>query len=327
MGAVRREKTAERQRAGADMGTHRLTSRLTDPAPEWEAKYVELKLRRPRPMLPIRVFNAAENLLDQCSHPRRLQAVSEILACADTVVDVDRLGKRSAVIGCGPMPASILELAARGYEVVGVEPVADSVREARAFLAGRAVVVQGTAERMPLESGSLTLVLLEDVLEHVDSVTASLAEAYRVLQPGGVLFVQTTNRTRFSLTGLNWEYSTRFFNWFPRVVKESYVFAQLHYRPELAHFSPRPAVHWFSFPDLCEMGREVGFARFYSPYDLLYLAQRASTPAWRFHLRHWCRRQPWLRAAVISQMVGNIFMWKRSEPVLPADTGSSVASA
>ena len=177
---------------------------------------------------------------------------------------------------------------------------------------------------MPLENGSLSLVLLEDVLEHVDSVTASLAEAYRVLQPGGVLFVQTTNRTRFSLTGLNWEYSTRFFNWFPRVVKESYVFAQLHYRPELAHFSPRPAVHWFSFPDLCEMGREVGFARFYSPYDLLYLAQRASTPAWRFHLRHWCRRQPWLRAAVISQMVGNIFMWKRSEPVLPADTGPSV---
>ncbi|MCX6995551.1 MAG: class I SAM-dependent methyltransferase, partial [Kiritimatiellaeota bacterium] len=184
---------------------------------------------------------------------------------------------------------------------------------AAAYLGAVAGVVRGTAERIPLESGSQTLVMLENVIEHVDSVPTSLAESYRVLKPGGVLFVRTTNRVRFSLMGINWEFGAPFFNWFPRSVQESYVFAQIHYRPGLAYYSPRPAVHWFSFADLCDAGRNAGFARFYSPYDLLYLARRESTPAWRFHLRHWCRRRPWLRATAISQMNGDIFMWKRPD--------------
>jgi SAM-dependent methyltransferase len=288
--------------------------RLTDPVPEWEAKYVGEKVRSRRPALPKRLFTAVENLLDERTHPRPPRSVSEILACVDLLLDAARLGGQAAVIGCGPRPETMVELAARGHEVVGVEPVEESLRQAAAFLAGRAAVVRGTAERLPLADGSQALLLLENVLEHVDSVAASLAESHRVLKPGGVLFVRTTNRTRFSATGINWEYSTRFFNWFPRMVKESYVFAQLHYRPELARYSPRPAVHWFSFPDLCACGRAAGFARFYSPYDLLYLTRRASTPAWLFRARHWCRRQPWLRAAMVSQMVGDIFMWKRCEP-------------
>jgi SAM-dependent methyltransferase len=288
--------------------------RLTDPVPEWEAKYVDQKVRSRRPALLRSFLTAVENLLDERTHPRPPRSVPEILACVDLLLDAGRLGGRAVVIGCGPRPETMTELAASGYEVVGVEPVDEGRRQAEAYLAGRAAVVQGTAERLPLADGSQALVLMENVLEHVDSVTASLAESYRVLKPGGVLFVRTTNRKRFSATGINWEYSTRFFNWFPRGVQESYVFAQLHYRPELAHYSPRPAVHWFSFPDLCAAGRAAGFARFYSPYDLLYLTERAFTPTWRFRARHWCRRQPWLRAAMVSQMVGDIFMWKRFEP-------------
>ena len=53
----------------------------------------------------------------------------------------------------------------------------------------------------------------------------------------------TTNRYRFSPTGSNDEFRVRFFNWFPRIVKESYVFQHLHFDPTLANYSPRPAVH------------------------------------------------------------------------------------
>ena len=90
----------------------------------------------------------------------------------------------------------------------------------------------------------------------------------RVLVPGGIVFVQTTNRLRISLTGANGEYNVRYYNWLPRLVKESYVFLHLHYRPSLANYTERPAVHWFSYTDLCALGREVGFAQFYSPLDL-----------------------------------------------------------
>lgn len=287
--------------------------RLTDSVPEWEKKYVELKVNKPRIPLPIRLLDMADSLIDKYTRPHELQTVTEILKCAYLLFDSERLGAQVVVIGCGPKPDMIRDLVANGLIVVGVDPVGDAIRNAREYLQGVAEVVQGTAEHISIESHTQALVIMENVLEHVDSVSLCLSEAYRLLKPGGVLFVRTTNRYRFSFTGTNWEFKKRFFNWFPRIVKESYVFDQLHYRPELAHYSPRPAVHWFNFPDLCDYGREAGFARFYSPYDLLYLTEPKDISAWRFRLRHWYHRNPWWRALAISQMNGDIFMWKRAD--------------
>ena len=286
-------------------------SRLTDSIPAWELAYVENKVNPPKQTLPQRTFGTIANIVDDWTHPRRLATTAELLACVKLLADVDRLGKTATVTGCGPQPATVRELADCGFRVTGVEPVPAGVEAAREYIAGMAEIMPGTAEKMTLADSSQALVLMENVLEHVDSVNASLTEAYRVLKPGGVLFVRTTNRHRFSFFGINWEFKTRFYNWFPKLVKESYVYDQLHYRPELAYYSSRPAVHWFSFEELCEKGREAGFARFYSPYDLMYQADNAQRPSRFFRLQHWLHRNPWLRAVVVSQMVGDIFMWKR----------------
>ena len=125
----------------------------------------------------------------------------------------------------------------------------------------------GAAEAIPLADASQDVVFFENVLEHVDSPRLSLTEIFRVLKPGGIAYVTTTNRLRFSLVGRNDEYRVPFYNWAPKLVKESYVFLHLHYRPELANFTERPAVHWFSYADLCALGRDVGFSSFYSPLD------------------------------------------------------------
>lgn len=292
------------------MNTMPNNRRLTDPVPAWESAYVQGKVNPPKRSWLRRAFGAMENLLDEGLHPRRMATTAELLACVKLVVDIDQLGKTAAVIGCGPQPATVRELAGCGFRVTGVEPVLDGVGPAREYVAGMAEILQGTAERISLDSRSQSLVLMENVLEHVDSVSASLAEAFRILRPGGVLFVRTTNRHRLSLTGINWEFKTRFYNWFPPLVKESYVHDQLHYRPEQAHYSSRPAVHWFSFAELCAMGREAGFARFYSPYDLMYQTRPRGHSGW---FRHWRHRNPWLRALAVSQMVGDVFMWKRPE--------------
>jgi SAM-dependent methyltransferase len=284
---------------------------LTDPVPAWQELYIEGKADRPRPSFPVRLLTAGENLIDSWVHPGNLSGVSDMIGCSNLLIDTETLGRHAAVIGCGPEPVTIRDFARFGWEVVGIEPVTQGVLRAREFTEGTTDILQGTAERIPLADGTQSLVVMENVLEHVDSVPISLTEAYRILKPGGVLFVRTTNRHRLSLTGINWEFTTRYFNLFPRMVRESYVFTQLHYRPALARYSSRPAVHWFSFSDLCAHGRSVGFARFYSPYDLLYLTRRNAVPAWRFRISHWCRRQPWIRALAVSQMVGDIFMWKR----------------
>ena len=54
-----------------------------------------------------------------------------------------------------------------------------------------AVFVQGDGTELPFESQSFDLVLSHSVIEHVDSAEAYLEECYRVLRPGGVLFLQT----------------------------------------------------------------------------------------------------------------------------------------
>ena len=293
------------------MSEHLKRRLLTDPVSAWEEKYIDHKINQSPPPLHLRLLQVLENLIDTVTHPRHIENTSEFLSCLDQILGNDRSGQCVAVIGCGPEPVTAREFIQHGYRVTGIEPIEETVRRADEYLCGKGLILWGTAEKIPLDDCSQSLVLMENVLEHVDSIKMSLSESYRILRPGGILFVRTTNRMRFSLTGINWEFTTRFYNWFPRAVKESYVFAQLHYRPELAYYSPRPAVHWFSFPDLCAFGREAGFARFYSPYDLLYLALRERTHSMKFRFRHWCHRQPWIRTIAVSQMVGEIFMYKR----------------
>jgi SAM-dependent methyltransferase len=157
------------------------------------------------------------------------------------------------------------------------------------------------------------------VLEHVDSPSQSLREIFRVLKPGGVAYVTTTNRLRFSWRGQNGEYRVLFYNWFPRAVKESYIFQHLTYDPTLANFTERPAVHWFTYAELCRLGREVGFASFYSPLDLRRAedGKLSTSPIRRAiqgsrALLTLIQRNAWLRTRVLTQIGSVIFMRKRA---------------
>jgi len=239
---------------------------------------------------------------------------SEILDCVGRLIDIGTGLRTAVVVGCGPNPRALRTLLDRGWDAVGVEPLAGSAAAAVDFVGDPARVKTGVAERLPVPDESQRLVLMESVLEHVDSPLRSLREACRVLAPGGVLYVYTTNRHRFSWKGANPEFRTPFFNWFPRVVKEAYVHHHLHFDPRLAHFSPRPAVHWFTYAELCGLGRTAGFSQFYSPLDLF---DAGATTIRRSRLRRaaleFVRTRPWARAAALVQFGGAIFMLRRSE--------------
>lgn len=216
-----------------------------------------------------------------------------------------------AVVGCGPKPHTIQVLRELGKPVIGIEPVPSFVTSANEFLGANLVQV-GAAERIDLPDNSQSVVLFESVLEHVDSPLIAMNELYRVTRPGGVLVIMTTNRLRFSITGKNGEYHVPFYNWFPRLLKECYVFDHLHYRPHLADYSTRPAVHWFSFADLCALGRTAGYAQFYSIIDLVRPEDPGITKsAFRRTVLKWVQRNPWLRALALRQIGDTIFMYKR----------------
>lgn len=236
----------------------------------------------------------------------------EVIRCISKLIDLSRGARTVCVLGCGPRPEGIKKLVEAGYAVTGVEPVEGSAVVAREFTGGSAVIVTAGAEALPLADGSQRVVLMESVLEHVDSPERCVREAFRVLEPGGILYVYTTNRHRFSWTGQNGEFNVPFFNWLPRLVKESYVFRHLHFDPRLANFTPRPAVHWFTYADLCQLGRSAGFAQFYSLLDVVdEEAPWVSGSAIRKAVFRRLRLNPWLRGAALMQVGNSIFMWKR----------------
>jgi len=252
----------------------------------------------------------------QKARPDDTGRVEHLLELLNRLVDLQP-PKRVVVVGCGPWPQPVKILLEKNYHVHGVEPVESFVSSAAEYLGAEDVVLQGAAEDIPLPDASQHLALFESVLEHVDSPSMSLSELYRVLAPGGVLFLTTTNRLRFSLVGRNGEYHVRYFNFLPPLVRESFVFRHLHYDPALANFTERPAVHWFSYSDLCRLGREAGFAKFYSPIDLMRPNDRPVGKASRFRAfaRSWLvrvvRRSAWVRALVLTQRGESIIMLKR----------------
>ena len=220
-------------------------------------------------------------------------------------------GSRFAVVGCGPKPRTCTELAAMKYEVTAIEPVPGFAEAAQAFVGGTAQVIVGSAERMPIPAESQDVVICESILEHVESPRLSLTEIHRILKPGGLAWIVTTNRWRFSPIGRNNEYNIPFLNWFPPVLQEAFVFHHLHHDPSLANYSLRPAVHWFTYATLCRAGRDAGFSRFYSIIDLLSPAdarvQRSLIQRIALRLN---QAGPWTRALVLTQFGGLIVMVK-----------------
>ena len=95
-----------------------------------------------------------------------------------------------ALLDVGCATGGFLKAAAeRGYRVAGVEISDVAVRHARERLGLE--VHQGDLASAGLASGSVDVITFWDVVEHLDDPLAVLAEAFRVLRPGGVLLMTT----------------------------------------------------------------------------------------------------------------------------------------
>jgi ArsR family transcriptional regulator len=97
-----------------------------------------------------------------------------------------------ADLGCGEGYLTI-ETAHWARRVIGIDRSADVLARARDLARRRKVrnIVwkRGTLERVPLANDAVDLVLLSQALHHADRPEAVLAEAHRIVRPGGRVLV------------------------------------------------------------------------------------------------------------------------------------------
>ena len=110
----------------------------------------------------------------------RFRAVEKRIAAS-------RPGFRVLDVGCG-RGDNLRRLVRYGGEATGIEPNPERVEEAKAI----ALAEVGVGEQIPQPDESFDMVYISHVLHHAHDVDRVLAEAHRVLAPGGCLFVIET---------------------------------------------------------------------------------------------------------------------------------------
>ncbi|MGQ0718049.1 MAG: class I SAM-dependent methyltransferase [Pseudonocardiales bacterium] len=125
-------------------------------------------------------------------------AVARLAADLVSVSDADRV----VDVGCGPGTA-VREAARRGARVTGVDPAPVMLRLARMLTRDRPAITwaEGAAEDLRQPDGWATAVWALATVHHWTDVAAGLAEARRVLAPGG-RFLAIERHTCPGATGL-----------------------------------------------------------------------------------------------------------------------------
>lgn len=179
------------------------------------------------PMRPLHVINAL-----------RLSYVLEQIAGRFDRLAGDLRELRIADIGCG---AGLMcePLAARGAQVVGVDAAAKNIAAARLHAGAGGLSIDyriGDPEAALRDGERFDVLLLLEVVEHVDNVLGFVREAARHLKPGGLLLASTINRTARSFVIV--------------IVGAEYVFRVL----------PRGTHRWAQFvrPDELEQAAQAG---------------------------------------------------------------------
>jgi SAM-dependent methyltransferase len=118
------------------------------------------------------------------------QAKAEVRrVLAEAAIDDRQFFDGKVVVDIGPGPLGFPD-ACPGRVSIGVEPLAERYREHGLLLQGSdALYLAVGAERIPLLSGSVDVVVARNSLDHVDDPRAVLLEAQRLLRAGGTLIL------------------------------------------------------------------------------------------------------------------------------------------
>jgi 2-polyprenyl-6-hydroxyphenyl methylase/3-demethylubiquinone-9 3-methyltransferase len=114
-----------------------------------------------------------------------------------------------------------------------------------------------SGDRLPFKACSFDIVYANSIFEHVEQWEQCLTEWVRVLAPGGLLWIETTNVLCPRQGEFRW---LPLYSWWPSTVKHLIVRVARGQFPALVNYTPCPALHWFSFFQLERWFKGQGLA-------------------------------------------------------------------
>jgi 2-polyprenyl-6-hydroxyphenyl methylase/3-demethylubiquinone-9 3-methyltransferase len=200
-------------------------------------------------------YYAAESLTDETL--QRFQGIKRAVEVAARLFECPQARWTVADVGCGAGTQCAL-WARDGHSVRGIDINAELIAlgNARAATEGLATKLEvGTATALPWADDSVDVCLCPELLEHVPDWETCLKEVIRVLRPGGIVYLSTTNR----LCPVQQEFDLPVYSWYPGRLKRRYERLATTTRPELANHAKYPAVNWFTYYQLRRYLSQRGF--------------------------------------------------------------------
>jgi SAM-dependent methyltransferase len=144
-------------------------------------------------------------------------------------------GLRLLEVGSG-LGHLLVEAVARGYDVTGVEYSESSVCTANELL-GAQRVLSGSIDSVSLPAASFDVAVLADVIEHTRDPLTDLRCIWRLLRPGGLLFIAVPSLDSWSarLMGERWmEFKLEHLFYFDSATIQTLLFKSGFERVEIA---------------------------------------------------------------------------------------------
>jgi 2-polyprenyl-6-hydroxyphenyl methylase/3-demethylubiquinone-9 3-methyltransferase len=211
--------------------------------------------------------------------PQTMQRFADI---ADVVLRVAR-----DAIGAGPLDVLDIGCGAgtqsrfwtsQGHRYHGLDinaPLVELARERAAALGDHARFDVASATQLPFADASFDVCVLPELLEHIEYWQACLDEAVRVLRPGGVLYLSTSNW----LCPVQYEFGLPGYSWYPPVLKRYIVARTQRDWGRFVSYVKYPAVHWFSFYELRRYLAPRGFTSL-DRFDVMRLERKPAPVRW-----------------------------------------------
>lgn len=141
-----------------------------------------------------------------------------------------RLSEGKRLLDIGSAKGTFLDVARkRGWEPIGVEPSESSSNYAKQAFG--VPVFAGILEEAEFPSCYFDVVTMWDLIEHLKNPSGTIAEVFRILKPGGCLFVHTPNHDSLITCISGWLY---------RVSLSKFPLERLLYPPvHLYFFTPK----------------------------------------------------------------------------------------